>query len=93
MAVDNAREICTQIFNDWREAEHYGHVELMMMAFRRGHAKGRIEAFEETLKTIRAPRPTTVMDEAEEMMDAIREWDRSAIVSNSNGHVVRRGER
>ena len=91
MPTDNTREICTQIYNDYREVKHFGHVELMMLAYE----TGRLNAFKEAKELASKPvlRDATVMGAAEDFMDAIREYDRESVVSNSNGYVMRRGER
>ena len=94
MPTDNTREICTQIYNDYREVEHFDHVNLMMLAYHTARMNTLKEVQDVAAKT--ATRPATVMDAAEDFMDAIREYEqpsRSAVVSNSNGYVMRRGER
>ena len=64
----------------------------MALAYENGRFAAFGEAKEIAARTTTRPEPT-VMDLADDMMDAINEYDRSAIVSNSNGYVMRRGER
>ena len=90
--MPTTREICTQIFNDHQFAKQFGTVELMQLAYEAGRFAAFGEAKAIAAKTTTKPEPT-VMDLADEFMDAVNEYDRSAIVSNSNGYVMRKGER
>ncbi len=90
--MPTSREICTQIFNDNQFNKQLGTIELMQLALEAGRFIALGEAKEIAARTVTRPEPT-VMDLADEFMGYVSEYDRSAIVSNSNGHVVRRGER
>lgn len=72
--MPTSREICTQIYNDYREVEHFDHVKLMMLAYE----TGRLNAFKESKELAARPvmRDATVMGAAEDFMDAIREYER-----------------
>lgn len=85
------REVCERIFNDYRLASHFQHVDLMILAYRQGakDEASRIAALAVGTKPPKAdPSVTDLMDY---MMESIRDYDRlnkSAVVSNSNGYVM-----
>lgn len=88
------REICEQIYNDYREASHFDHVALMMLAYRKGREQGLNEASELARRPVK--REPTVMDLCADLMQQVEDYEsigkdrrpRSAVVSNSNGYVM-----
>ena len=90
--MPTTRETCQQIFNDYQFHKQFDVIDLMALAYETGRFAAFGEAKEIAARTATRPEPT-VMELADDMMDAINEYDRSAIVSNSNGYVMRRGER
>jgi hypothetical protein len=77
MALDNAREICTQIYNDYRENASFDHVKLMMIAFEAGQVRAFAKAKEIAAATVTQPaHPSTVMDIADELYELTGAYDR-----------------